>query len=333
MAVKIVVLDGATVNPGDNPWEPVARLGELTVHDRTPDELILARAAEAEILLTNKTPLSATTIAALPKLRFIAELATGYNNIDVKAAGARGIPVVNVPGYSTVSVAQHAFALLLSLANGICAHSQAVRQGEWISAADFSFSKGSLVELAGKRLGIVGLGEIGRRVAVIAHAFGMEVAAFNPKSRRQPEGVPVTWLSLEELFATSDVVSLHCPLTPSNEKFVGASMLRLMKPAAFLINTARGGLVDEAALAEALDSGLIAGAGLDVVAAEPMVVGNPLRTAKNCMITPHNAWASLAARGRLMAVTAGNIAAFLRGEPMNVVNGDCLAKGLGHGKG
>lgn len=328
MPVKIVVLDGATVNPGDNPWEPVADLGELTVYDRTPGELIVERAREADIVLTNKTPLMAETLEALPNLRFIAELATGYNNIDVAAAARRGIPVANVPEYSTVSVAQHTFALLLSLANGICTHSEAVRRGDWIASTDFSFCTQPLVELAGQRLGIVGLGQIGRKVAAIAHAFGMEIVAHNPKSRIVPEGVPVNWLALEELFATSDVVTLHCPLTSENAGFVNAQMLRRMKPTAFLLNTARGALVNEAALAEALDAGIILGAGLDVVAAEPMLPDNPLRTAKNCVITPHNAWASLAARRRLMAATAGNVAAFLKGIPVNIVNVHLLAKGL-----
>lgn len=325
--VSIVVLDGATVNPGDNPWDPVAAVGELTVYDRTPEELIVERAREAEIILTNKAPLSAKTIEALPKLRFIAELATGYNNIDVVAAGRRGVPVANVPEYSTVSVAQHTFALLLALANGICLHSEAVRRGDWISSTDFSFWSTSLVELSGKRLGIAGLGQIGRRVALLAHAFGMEVIAHNPRSRKAPEGVPVAWVGIDELFASADVITLHCPLTPDNVRFVDARLLRLMKPSAFFLNTARGALVDEAALAEALNLGVIAGAGLDVVAVEPMRPENPLRTAKNCIITPHNAWASLAARSRLMAATADNVSAFLKGSPINIVNGAMLGKG------
>lgn len=332
MSVSIVILDGNTVNPGDTSWNPVAALGDLSVHDRTPDELIVERARHADIVVTNKTPLSAATIAALPRLRFIAELATGYNNIDIAAAGARGVPVANVPGYSTDSVAQHAFALLLALANGICLHGAAVRRGEWISSTDFSFCKTSLVELAGKRLGIVGLGAIGRRVAIIGQALGMEIAAFNPRSRIEPEGVAVTWLPLEELFTTSDVVSLHCPLAPDNERFVDRAMLHRMKPTAFLINTGRGALIDEAALAEALNDGVIAGAGLDVVAVEPMREGNPLQDAANCLITPHNAWASLAARQRLVAATAANIAAFLGGAPIHIVNAAHLAQGIGHGE-
>lgn len=333
MAGKIVVLDGVTVNPGDTSWDPVAVLGEMTVYDRTPDHLILERAGDADVVVTNKTPLTATMIGALPKLRFIAELATGVNNIDIAAASARGIPVANVPGYSTDSVAQHAFALLLSLTNGICAHAQAVRQGEWVSSTDFSFSRTPLVELAGKRLGIVGLGAIGRKVAVVGNALGMEIAAFNPRNRVEPEGVPVNWLSLEELFATSDVVTLHCPLTPDNERFVDMPLLRRMKQTAFLINTARGALVDEAALAEALDVGIIAGAGLDVVAVEPMRAENPLKDVRNCIITPHNAWASLAARRRLVAATAANIAAFKAGTPVNIVNSGYLPEGREHGKG
>lgn len=333
MSVSIVILDGYTVNPGDTSWDAVAVLGDLAIHARTCDDLILERARHADIVITNKTPLSASTIDSLPRLRFIAELATGYNNIDIAAAGARGIPVANVPGYSTDSVAQHCFALLLALANGICVHGEAVRRGEWIASADFSFCRTSLVELAGKRLGVVGLGAIGKRVAVIGKALGMEIAAFNPRSRIEPDGVPVTWLPLEELFATSDVVSLHCPLTLDNERFVDRALLSRMKPTALLINTARGALIDEAALADALNAGVIAGAGLDVVALEPMREGNPLQDAANCVITPHNAWASLAARQRLIAATAANVAAFLAGKPVNIVNAVHLPKELGDGKG
>jgi len=325
--MKIVVLDGHTVNPGDNPWEPIAALGELTVHECTPADQIAARAGEAEIILTNKTPLSADLMAQLPDLRFIAVLATGYNVVDVAAAGRLGIPVANVPEYGSDSVAQHTFALLLELANHVALHDAAVKAGEWSAASDFSFWNASLTELAGKTMGIVGLGRIGRRVAAIARALGMEVAAFNPRHRTAPDGVPVTWLELSELFAQADVVSLHAPLTDDNAGFVNAGLLGVMKPAAFLLNTARGALVNETDLAQALNSGRIAGAGLDVVAVEPITPDNPLLAARNCLITPHIAWASLAARQRLMATAARNVAAFQEGNPINVVNRDYLLNG------
>jgi glycerate dehydrogenase len=322
--MKIVVLDGHTVNPGDNPWEPIAALGGLTVHERTPADQVVARAGEAEVILTNKTPLSADLLAQLPKLRFIAVLATGYNVVDVAAAGRCGIPVANVPEYGSDSVAQHTFALLLELTNHVALHDTAVKAGKWSASADFSFWTASLTELAGKTMGIVGLGRIGHRVAAIARAFGMEIAAFNPRHRTAPQGVPVTWMELPELFAQADVVSLHSPLTADNAGFVNAGLLGVMKPGAFLLNTARGALVNETDLAEALNGGRIAGAGLDVVAVEPIAPNNPLLTARNCLITPHIAWASLAARQRLMATSARNVAAFLEGSPINVVNGEYL---------
>jgi len=322
--MKIVVLDGHTLNPGDNPWDAVADLGELTVYDRTPTELIVQRALAADIILTNKTPLSAATLDQLPRLRFIGELATGYNNVDVEAAGRRGIPVANVPEYSTSSVAQHVFALLLALTNHVALHDRAVHDGEWSAAPDFSFWKAPLTELAGKTMGIVGLGRIGGQVARIAQAFGMEVVAYNPRSRQALHGITVHWLELPELFATADVVSLHAPLTADNAGFVDADLLRGMRRTAILINTARGPLVNEADLAQALNGGTIAGAGLDVVSREPISPANPLLGARNCIITPHIAWASLAARQRLMATTAENVRAFLAGSPVNVVNGEYL---------
>jgi len=324
--MKIVVLDGHTVNPGDNPWEPMAALGELTVHERTPADQVVARAGEAEIILTNKTLLPADLLAQLPRLRFIAVLATGYNVVDVAAAGRLGIPVANVPEYGSDSVAQHTFALLLELTNHVALHDAAVKAGEWSAASDFSFWNASLTELAGKTMGIVGLGRIGRRVAAIARAFGMEIAAFNPRHRTALEGVPVAWLGLRELFARADVVSLHSPLTAENSGFVNAGLLGVMKPGAILLNTARGALVNETDLAQALNSGRIAGAGLDVAAVEPITPDNPLLAARNCLITPHIAWASLAARRRLMAAAARNVAAFLEGSPINVVNGEHLQK-------
>jgi glycerate dehydrogenase len=325
--MKIVVLDGHTLNPGDNPWDELAAMGELSVHERTPVELITERAGAADIILTNKTPLSAATLSELPRLRFIAELATGYDNIDVAAAGRLGIPVANVPDYSAVSVAQHTMALLLELCNRVGEHAAAVCDGEWSRAPDFSFWRHELVELAGLRLGIVGLGRIGGRVGSIARAMGMEILAHNPRHREAPAGLPVTWLGLGELFAAADVVSLHCPLAADNRGFVDRRLLGTMKRGALLVNTARGALVNEEDLAAALNDGTIAGAALDVVSREPIAPGNPLLTAKNCIITPHLAWASLAARRRLMAATAANVRAFLAGRPINVVNAAHLPEG------
>ncbi len=317
--MKVVVLDGYTLNPGDNPWEALARLGELVVHDRTEPSRIVERARGATVVLTNKTPLDAATLAQLPELRFIGVLATGYNIVDVEAARQRGVVVSNVPEYGTDSVAQHVFALLLELCHHVGAHDAAVHAGEWSASKDFCFWKSPPVELAGKTMGIVGLGRIGRRVAELARAFGMEVVAAGrgPAAESTPS---VPRLPVVELFTAADVVSLHCPLTPANTGFVDRQLLARMKPSAFLINTARGGLVEEAALAEALRGGRLGGAAVDVVSAEPMRVDNPLLEAPNCIITPHIAWASLAARRRLMATAVANVEAFLAGEPVNVVN-------------
>jgi glycerate dehydrogenase len=318
--MKIVILDGYTINPGDNPWTPVEALGECAIYDRTPANQVLERAEEAEIILTSKVKLTEAVIAALPKLRYISLLATGYNNVDVAAAARRGIPVSNVPAYSTESVAQTAFALLLELTTRVGLHDAAVRAGEWVNSPDHSFCKTSIVELDGLTMGIVGYGTIGRAVGRIASAFGMKVIAHAPRIPVDAGPVPVRFVPLEELFATADVVSLNCPQTPENTAFVNDRLLSLMKPTAFLINVARGGLVHEADLAGALNRGVLAGAGLDVVAVEPMLADNPLLTAANCIFTPHIAWASLAARKRLMGIVAGNIAAFLAGVPENVVN-------------
>ncbi len=316
--MRIVVLDGYTLNPGDNPWDPIAELGELVVYDRTPVHLVVERARGAEILLTNKTPLISSSLAQLPDLRFIGVLATGYDVVDVQAARVRGVVVANVPEYSTSSVAQHTFALLLELCHRVGVHDQAVHGGCWAACPDFSFWLQAPVELQDMKLGIVGFGRIGRRVAQIGSALGMHVLATGP---HQPSDLPtsVQWVTLADLFRQADVVSLHCPLTPANERFVNAALIALMKPGAFLINTARGRLIDEGALADALRSGRLAGAAVDVVSEEPIRKDNPLLTAPNCIITPHMAWASLAARRRLMQATAENIRAFLRGAPVNVV--------------
>jgi glycerate dehydrogenase len=318
--MKIVILDGYTINPGDNPWTPVEALGDCTVFDRTPPELVVERAQGADIILVSKVKLGKAVLQQLPGLRYVSMLATGYNNVDVAAAAELGIPVSNVPAYSTASVVQTAFALLLELAVQVGLHDAAVKAGEWVRCPDHAFWKSSIVELDGLTLGIVGYGTIGRAMALVAHAFGMKVVAHAPRIPADPGPVPVSFLSLEELFATADVVSLNCPQTPENTGFVDARLLARMKPAAFLLNVARGGLVNEADLADALNRGVIAGAGLDVVAHEPMLADNPLLTAANCIFTPHIAWASLAARKRLMAIVAENIAAFQAGSPVNLVN-------------
>jgi glycerate dehydrogenase len=319
--MKIVILDGYTVNPGDNPWTPVEELGECAIFERTPPELVVERARDAEIVLVSKVKLTEEVLAQLPQLRYISLLATGYNNVDVAAAARRGIPVANVPAYSTESVAQTIFALLLELTTRVGLHDAAVKAGEWVAAPDFSFCRSTVVELDGLTMGIVGYGSIGRAVGRIAHAFGMEVIAYAPRIPVDPGPTPVRFVSREELFATSDVVSLNCPQTPDNAAFVNAPLLATMKPTAFFINAARGGLVNEADLAAALNRGTIAGAGLDVVAHEPMLADNPLLAARNCIFTPHLAWASLAARRRLMGIVASNVATFLSGRPANVVNG------------
>jgi len=318
--MRIVVLDGYTLNPGDNPWDEVAALGELTVYDRTPRDRIVERARDAAIILTNKTPLSAETLDMLPNLEFITVLATGYNVVDVAAARARGIPVSNVPVYGTESVAQFVFALVLELCHHVAAHSASVERGDWSNSADFCYWNTPLIELAGKRMCIIGFGRIGRRAGELAHAFGMEVLASDVSPGRDPAYAPFAWRSIEEVFAEADIVTLHCPQTPENAGFVNAALLGRMQRHAFFINTARGGLVNETDLADALNRGAIAGAAVDVVSSEPIAPGNPLAGARNCLITPHIAWATLAARRRLMKTTAENIAGFIQGTPINVVN-------------
>lgn len=306
---RIVVLDSYALNPGDLDWSPLAELGECEIHDRTPAPEILPRSKGAAILLTNKTPLRRETIFALPDLRYIGVMATGMNVVDLDAATERDVKVTNVAGYGTPSVAQGTFALLLELTNRAGLHSDAVHAGEWSRCEDFTFSKAPLGELAGRTLGIVGYGEIGRAVAAIARAFGMQICALvrNPRTLEGAEAVD----SLEELARRSDVLSLHCPLTEENRGMIDARILGLMKPTAFLINTARGPLVDEAALANALNAGQIAGAGLDVLSTEPPPQGNPLLGAKNCIITPHNTWATRESRARLLERVIGNVRAFL----------------------
>jgi glycerate dehydrogenase len=314
----MVVLDGHTVNPGDSSWDPLAGLGDLEVFDRTPPGEIVKRARGATILLTNKTALRDDTLAALPDVRFIAVLATGYDVVDVAAARRRDVPVSNVPEYGTASVAQHTFALVLELAHRVGVHANAVAAGEWSASPDFCFWKSAPVELEGATIGIVGFGRIGRRVAEIARVFGMEVIVVSRS--RPPAHARVRSVDLPRLFAEADVVSLHCPATEETRGMVGRELLSRMKPSAFLVNTARGALIDEAALAAALDDGRLAGAALDVVSEEPIRRENPLLRARNCILTPHLAWASLVARRRLVTVSADNVRSFLAGRPQNVVN-------------
>lgn len=321
MSERIVVLDGLTLNPGDLDWSPLKQLGELVVHDRTPAGMVVERAAGFGVALTNKTPISRDTIARLPGLRYVGVLATGYNVVDTAACRQRGVVVSNVPGYSTASVAQQVFALLLEVVNRVGAHDRAVHEGRWASCPDFSFTLGPIGELAGKTLGIVGLGAIGQRVAMIGSALGMEIAAAHQRSmdRVRLPGVAVDWMTTDDLFARSDVISLHCPLTEATRHLVNAARLATMKRSAVLINTGRGPLVDESALAGALRDGRIAGAAVDVLSCEPPSADNPLLSAPNCVITPHIAWASVEARQRLMRIAADNVRAFLDGRPTNVV--------------
>lgn len=327
---RLVVLDGYTLTPnpadsdtqsGEPSWAALRDQVDLTVYDRTSADQIVERAAGASLVMTNKTPLKGETIRALPDLRYIGVLATGVNVVDLDAAGEAGVTVTNAPGYSSESVAQHVFALLLELTNRTAEHGAAVREGRWVTSDDFSFTTGPLVELSGGTLGIVGLGDIGRRVARIGHAMGMRIAAAKQRSmdRVRLEGIDVEWLEHDDLFRRADVVSLHCPLTDATRHLVDARRLGLMKPSSYLINTGRGPLIDEAALAAALHENHLAGAGLDVLSSEPPPADNPLLDAPRCIITPHIAWASIAARRRLMGIVTDNVASFLRGETSNVV--------------
>ena len=318
--MKIVVLDGKTLNPGDLSWDVFDGLGELAVYDRTPPDLIVERAMGAEAVLVNKTVLTAEFISRLPELRYIGILATGYNTVDVEFAGKHGITVTNVPAYSTDSVAQFTFALLLELCNQVKVHSDTVRDGEWTRAMDFSYWKFPLIELAGKNMGIIGFGQIGRKAAEIAFAFGLNVIGYDVNIDEQYRHEKFKWASLDDLLAESDIVSLHCPLFPENQGMVNKGFLEKMKRTAFLLNTARGGLVVEKDLAFALNTEGIAGAGLDVLSTEPPSADNPMLKAKNCIITPHIAWASRDSRGRLMNAIAENLRCFQNNAPVNVVS-------------
>ena len=317
--MKIVVLDGYTLNPGDLSWDGLKDLGDVTIHDYTPADQIVARAQDAEILFTNKTPLTAATQAQLNKLTYIGVLATGYNVVDVKAAAARGVAVTNIPTYGTSSVAQMVFALLLELCHHVQLHSDAVRGGEWSASRDFCFWKTPLVELQGKTIGIVGFGRIGRQVAKIADAFGMRVLAQDKFQGPAPDLADFRWAELDELLAQSDVVSLHCPLFPDTAGLINQETLARMKPSAFLINTSRGGLIVDQDLSDALNRNQIAGAALDVLSVEPPPADNPLLKAKNILVTPHISWATAEARARLMGIAVDNLKAYLAGKPVNVI--------------
>ncbi len=318
--MRIVVLDGYTLNPGDLSWGPLVAMGPCTIHDRTPAAQVVSRAAGAGIVLTNKTPIGKDAISQLPDLRYIGVLATGYNIVDIAAARRSNIPVTNVPGYATTSVAQLVFAHLLNLAHHVGHHAETVRRGRWSASEDFCYWDFPLLDLSGMTMGIIGFGRIGQATARIASAFGMRVIAAEKRDRPALPGFPVEYVTADDLFQRSDVVSLHCPLTEETRALVNRERLTMMKTTAFLINTGRGQLVDESALAEALNQGRIAGAGLDVLAVEPPLPDNPLLRAKNCFITPHIAWATRAARERLLRVVVENIAAYLRDSPQNVVN-------------
>lgn len=318
--MKICILDGYSLNPGDLDWSPVERLGDVTLFDRTPADKIVERAADADIVLTNKVPFSADTLRQLPRLRFICVLATGYNIIDTEAAARQGVVVANIPAYSTMSVAQMAFAHILNITNHVASYAREVADGKWTNCPDFCFWDSALTELAGKTMGIVGLGNTGMATARIAVAMGMKVVALTSKSADTlPEGI--TPAPLDDVLASADVVSLHCPLTPSTRHLINAASIAKMKPSAILINTGRGPLVDEQAVADALNGGHLAAFGADVLSQEPPRGDNPMLSARNCFLTPHIAWATLEARTRLMSTATENVRQFIAGEPVaNRVN-------------
>lgn len=321
--MKIVVLDGHTENPGDLSWDGLEQLGELTVYDRTETEnvgQIIRRIEDAQIVITNKTPLNREVLTACPGLRYISVLATGYNVVDCDCAREQGIPVSNVPDYGTAAVSQFSIALLLEVCHHIGAHSISVHRGDWSDQPDFCYWNTPLIELAGKTMGIIGFGRIGQAEAKIAAALGMRVLAHSPHPSEEGRKL-AEYVTLEELYAQSDVVSLHCPLTEQTREMINRRSIAQMKDGVILINSARGQLLNEWDVAEALNSGKIAAAGLDVVSAEPIRNYNPLLTAENCIITPHIAWASRASRQRIMDTTVDNVKAFLAGKPIHVVNG------------
>lgn len=316
--MKIVILDGYTENPGDLSWAGFHAAGELTVYDRTAPELIVERIRDAEVVVTNKTPLSADTLAQCPQLRYIGVLATGYNVIDIQAARAREIPVCNIPTYGTHAVSQFAIGLLLEICHNIGHHSQAVHAGKWAQSPDWCFWDHPLIELSGKTMGIIGFGRIGRQTAVIARALGMEVVAYD--ANPGPDDGLARYVTLDALYAQADVVVLHCPLFPQTEGMINKASLQRMKDGVMIINNSRGQLIVEQDLADALNAGKVYAAGLDVVSSEPIRADNPLLSAKNCFITPHIAWAPKESRQRLMDIAVANLNAFINGAPQNVVN-------------
>lgn len=317
--MKIVILDGYTENPGDLSWEEFEELGELTVYDRTKKDEIFKRAKDAEVIYTNKTPLSGVTIKKLPNLKFIGVLATGYDVVDIDTASKLGIPVSNIPTYGTNSVAQMVFAHLFELIRNVKHHSTEVKKGRWSSNPDFCFWDFPQIELNGLVMGIIGFGRIGQATAKIAQAMGMELIAYGGHKKNIPQ-INYQWVNFNEIIRSSDILSLHCPLVPETEGIINKDILQKMKKNAFLINTARGPLIVEKDLAYALNTGEIAGAGLDVLSTEPPEPDNPLLKAKNCNITPHISWATRSARKRLMATAIRNLEAFLDGQPKNIVN-------------
>ncbi|MCL6459530.1 MAG: D-2-hydroxyacid dehydrogenase [Gorillibacterium sp.] len=318
--MKIVVLDGYALNSEVFSWKGLEAFGEVVVYDRTPTNLIIERLQGARIALTNKTPFNAATLDLLPELQYIGVLATGYNVVDTKAAAVRGVTVTNVPAYSTDSVAQHVFALLLDICNRISLHSEAVHQGDWVNSPDFSFTRSRLIELSGKTMGVVGFGETGQRTAMVAKALGMKLLATTSGRRAYPVQEGITFAPLEQLLAESDVVSLHCPLTPETDGLINQATLAMMKKGSILINTSRGPVVCEQDLADALNSGHLYGAGVDVLSTEPPKADNPLLTAQNCVITPHIAWATEEARTRLTNMAIANVKHYLDEQPINVVS-------------
>ena len=317
--MKIVMLDAYTTNPGDLSWDFMNDFGDVTIYDRTPSDKILERTKDADIIITNKTPLTKETIDNLPKLKFVALMSTGYNIVDYVYLKEKGIPVSNIPSYSTEAVAQLVLSFMLELSMNVGLHSQSVKSGDWAACSDFCYWKTPLAELSGKTMGIFGFGRIGRAVAERAKAFGMNVIAYTPRLHgNEPDFVKI--VSLDELQKNADFISMHCPLTPETEGFVNEEFISNMKDGAYFINTSRGTVVNEKALADALNSGKLGGAGLDVLSTEPPAETNPLLSAKNCFITPHIAWAAFETRERLVGILKENIKAFICGNPQNVVN-------------
>ncbi|SIO26656.1 D-2-hydroxyacid dehydrogenase [Halodesulfovibrio marinisediminis] len=319
--MKTVILDGVTLNPGDNPWTPIEDLLPVTLYEKTEDEDIIQRSKDAEILLTNKTPLTKETLEQLPNLKYIGVLATGYDVVDIKAAAERDIPVTNTPGYANNAVPEHVFALIFECYRQVSLHSQQVKDGEWGKNGQFCFWSTSQRELGGKTIGIIGFGNTGNNVARIANGFGMNILAYAPRPKPMPSYDNFAYAPLKEVLEKSDIITLHCPLTEETKHIINEETLALMKPDAIIINTARGPLLDEPAVAKALNSGKLGGLAVDVVSEEPIAKDHPFLSTPNTFITPHLAWATVEARTALMQIAADNIQAFLDGTPQNVVNG------------